>query len=255
MQGLKDKIFVFAGAGGLATATAKFLGAGGAKIVVSDIVEASAQHTVQAAKDAGGDGVAIAVDISDEDQVKSQMDLAIAHYGRIDGLLNIAANIHPDQVALDTNVIDIDLAAWQRTIDVNLTGYLLTLKHALPHMIAAGGGSVINTISDAVYGGLEDKVAYQVTKAGVSAMTRHLARKYGRNGIRANSVSPGLVLTEATKLNLPPEFRDRIATSTPAARHGEPEDVGAAMAFLLSDLSAWITGQVLCVDGGVVMRP
>lgn len=255
MEGLKDKVIVFAGAGGIATATAKFLGAGGAKVVVSDVVAASAEHTVRVARDAGGEGVAITVDISDEDQVKSQIDLAISEYGRIDGLLNVAANIHPDEVARDTNVVDIDLAAWQRTIDVNLTGYLLTLKHAFPHMIAGGGGSVVNTISDAVYAGMADKVAYQVTKAGVSAMTRHIARKYGKDGIRANSVAPGLVLTEATKLNLPHEYRDMILATTPAARHGEPGDLGAAMAFLLSDLSEWITGQVLCVDGGAVMRP
>jgi NAD(P)-dependent dehydrogenase (short-subunit alcohol dehydrogenase family) len=255
VEGLKDKVIVFAGAGGLATATAKFLGAGGAKLVVGDVVQAAAEDTVQTAKDAGGDGVALTVDISDENEVKRQIDLAISHYGRIDGLLNVAANIHPDEVARDTTVVDIDLKAWQRTIDVNLTGYLLTLKHALPHMIATGGGSVVNTISDAVYAGMEDKVAYQVTKAGVSAMTRHIARKYGKDGIRANSLAPGLVLTEATKLNLPEEYRDVIAASTPAARHGEPADVGAAMAFLFSDLSSWITGQVLCVDGGATMRP
>src|SRR5206468_518134 len=107
---------------------------------------------------------------------------------------NVAANIHPDEVARDTNVVEIDLADWQRNIDVNLTGYLLTLRHALPHMIAAGGGSVVNTISDGMYGGMEDKVAYQTTKAGISAMTRHVARKYGKAGIRANCLSPGLVL-------------------------------------------------------------
>jgi NAD(P)-dependent dehydrogenase (short-subunit alcohol dehydrogenase family) len=255
VEGLKDKVIVFAGAGGLATATAKFLGAGGAKLVVGDVVQAAADDTVQTAKDAGGDGVALTVDISDENEVKRQIDLAISHYGRIDGLLNVAANIHPDEVARDTTVVDIDLKAWQRTIDVNLTGYLLTLKHALPHMIATGGGSVVNTISDAVYAGMEDKVAYQVTKAGVSAMTRHIARRYGKDGIRANSLAPGLVLTEATKLNLPEEYRDAIAASTPAARHGKPADIGAAMAFLFSDLSSWITGQVLCVDGGATMRP
>lgn len=255
MEGLKDKVIVFAGAGGIATATAKFLGAGGASVVVSDVVAASAERTVQAARDAGGDGVAISVDISDEDQVRAQIELAIGTYGRIDGLFNVAANIHPDEVARDTDVVDIDLAAWQRTIDVNLTGYLLTAKHAIPHMVAGGGGSVVNTISDAVYGGMADKVAYQVTKAGVSAMTRHLARRYGKAKIRANSVSPGLVLTEQTKLNLPDEYRDVILAQTPSHRHGKPEDLGATIAFLFSDLSEWITGQALCVDGGAIMRP
>ena len=254
MEGLKGKVVVFAGAGGLATATARFLGAGGATVVVSDVVEASAEATLQAAVEAGGDGVAMAVDISDEGQVKSQIDRAVREYGRIDGLFNVAANIHPDEVAKDTNAVDIDLAAWQHTIDVNLTGYLLTLKHTLPHMIAGGGGSVVNTLSGAVYAGMADKVAYSVTKAGVGALTRHVARKYGKDGVRANSVAPGLVMTEATKLNLPEDFRDMILTTTPAPRHGRPEDIGATVAFLLSDLGEWITGQVLCVDGGTTMR-
>ncbi|GAA1962752.1 SDR family NAD(P)-dependent oxidoreductase [Kitasatospora viridis] len=255
MDGLKDKVIVFAGAGGLAAATAGYLGAGGAKLIVGDISEAAAERTVQVAREAGGEGLAIALDISNEDQVKRQIDLAVKEYGRIDGLFNVAANIHPDEVARDTNVIDIELSAWQRTIDVNLTGYLLTLKHALPHMIAGGGGSVVNTLSGAVYAGMPDKVAYSVTKAGIGALIRHVARRYGKDGVRSNGVAPGLVLTEATKLNLPEEFRDMILTGTPSPRHGKPEDIGATVAFLLSDLSEWVNGQVLCVDGGTSMRP
>ncbi|MEV4009860.1 SDR family NAD(P)-dependent oxidoreductase [Nonomuraea angiospora] len=255
MEGLKGKVIVFAGAGGIATATAQLLGAGGAKLIVGDISEESAEDTVQAAVDAGGEGVATAADISNEEQVKRQIDLAVKEYGRIDGLFNVAANIHPDEVARDTNVVDIDLAAWQRTMDVNLTGYLLTLKHAIPHMVATGGGSVVNAISNAAYAGMEDKIAYSVTKAGIGALTRHIARKYGKSGIRANSVSPGLVLTEQTKLNLPEEYRDIILAGTPAPRHGKASDIGAMVAFLLSDLSEWITGQAICVDGGTTMRP
>ncbi|MBY8862297.1 SDR family oxidoreductase [Nocardia sp. CA2R105] len=254
MEGLNEKVIVFAGAGGLAAATAKFLGAGGATIVVGDISEESAERSLRAAQDAGGEGIAMAVDIADEEQVKSQIDLTMNKYGRIDGLFNVAANIHPDEVARDTDVVDIDLAAWQRTIDVNLTGYLLTLKHALPHMIAAGGGSVVNTISDAVYAGMPDKVAYSVTKSGITALTRHVARRFGKEGVRANSVAPGLVLTEATKLNLPQDFRDMILETTPASRHGVPEDIGATVAFLFSGMSEWITGQVFNVDGGTTMR-
>ncbi|MBL7501054.1 SDR family oxidoreductase [Frankia sp. CNm7] len=254
MEGLKDKVIIFAGGGGLATAAAKFLGAGGATVVVGDVVEASAESVVRAAKDAGGNGIAVVVDISDESQVKRQVDLAVGEYGRIDGLFNVAANVHPDEVRRDTNVIDIDLAAWQRTLDVNLTGYLLTLRHTLPHMIATGGGSVVNTMSGAAFGGMADKVAYSATKAGIGALTRHVASRYGKEGIRANGVAPGLVLTEMAKLSLPEDFRDAILAVTPARRHGEPDDIGALVAFLLSDLSEWVNGQTFSVDGGVTMR-
>jgi NAD(P)-dependent dehydrogenase (short-subunit alcohol dehydrogenase family) len=254
VEGLTDKVVVFAGAGEIACATAEVLGGGGAKVIVGDVVEQSAQRAVHAARDAGGDGVALVADIADEEQVKNLIDTAINRYGRIDGLFNVAANISPDEVARDTNVVDIKLEAWQRTIDVNLTGYLLTLRYALPQMIAGGGGSVVNTISDGIYGGMEDKVAYQSTKAAVSAMTRHVARKYGKAGVRANSLSPGLVLTDAARGNLNDEFRDAILAMTPAPRLGTPADVAATAAFLFSDLSEWITGQVLCVDGGMTMR-
>ncbi|WP_437384115.1 SDR family NAD(P)-dependent oxidoreductase [Plantibacter flavus] len=254
MEGLSGKVIVFAGAGGIATATASLLGAGGATVVVSDVVLSSAEHTVQACKDAGGDGIATVADISDETQVKALVDLAIGTYGRIDGLFNVAANIGPEDVAQDTNVVDIDVAAWQRALDVNLTGYMLTSKHVVPHIIAAGGGSVVNTISDAVYAGMEVNVAYQATKAGISAMTRHIARKYGKDRVRANSVAPGLVLTEQTKRTMPEGYADIILSTTPSWRHGEPRDLGAMVAFLLSDHAEWVTGQVINVDGGVVMR-
>ena len=255
MEGLKDKVIVFAGAGGIATATARYLGAGGAKAVVGDVVLASAERAARACADSGGEGVTAVTDISDEEQVKSLIQLALSTYGRIDGLFNVAANISPEEVARDTNVVDIELDAWQRTLDVNLTGYMLACKHAIPHMIAAGGGAVVNTISDAVYAGMETNVAYQATKAGVSAMTRHIARKYGKQRVRANSVAPGLVLTEMTKLNLPQDYQDMILQTTPSFRHGEPADLGAMSAFLLSDLAEWVTGQAICVDGGVTMRP
>ena len=202
MEGLKDKVIVFAGAGGIATATAKYLGQGGAKVVAGDVVLASAERAALTCGEAGGDGVAVVTDISDEEQVKNLVELALSTYGRIDGLFNVAANLSPQEVARDTNVVDIELAAWRRTLDVNLTGYLLTCKHTIPHIIAAGGGSVVNTISAAVYGGMPVNVAYQATKAGVGALTRHIARKYGRQRVRANSVSPGLVLTEQLKGHL-----------------------------------------------------
>lgn len=255
MEGLTDKVIVFAGAGGIATATAARLGSGGAKVVVGDVSLGSAERAARVAADAGGEGIATTLDIADEAQVRDLVNLAIEHFGRIDGLFNVAANIDPTQVDKDTNVVDIDLAAWQRTLDVNLTGYLLTMRYAIPHLIASGGGSIVNTSSEAVYAGMEDKVAYAATKAGVTALTRHAARKYGKDGVRVNAVSPGLVLTAQTEANLPEQFRDSILASTPSPRNGRPDDIGAITAFLFSDLAEWVTGQVISVNGGTTMRP
>ncbi|RKD90874.1 SDR family NAD(P)-dependent oxidoreductase [Mangrovibacterium diazotrophicum] len=253
MEGLNDKVIVFAGAGGIADGTAKFLGAGGAKIVVGDIVKENAERCVQIVKDAGGDGIAAALDIADEEQVKNLIDLAIAKFGKINGLFNVAANIHPQEVAKDTNPVDIDLDVWQRNIDINLTGYMLTSKYAIPHILKAGGGSIVNTISDAVYAGMPDKLTYSVTKAGIGALTRNIAARFGKQGIRCNAVSPGLVLTEAGLQNSG-HLVEMVLQMMPAPRVGKPEDMGSMVSFLLSDLSEWITGQTICVDGGAVMR-
>jgi NAD(P)-dependent dehydrogenase (short-subunit alcohol dehydrogenase family) len=141
MEGLKGKVIVFAGAGGIATATARHLGAGGAKVVVGDVLLASAELAARTCGDAGGEGVATVADISDEEQVKNLIELALSSYGRIDGLFNVAANLSPEEVARDTTVVDIELDAWQRNLAVNLTGYLLTCKHAIPRIIEAGGGA------------------------------------------------------------------------------------------------------------------
>lgn len=253
MEGLKNKVYVFAGAGGIADGVAQFLGAGGAKIVVGDIVLANAQRCVDVIKAAGGDGVATTLDISNEEDVKNLISLAVNTYGKINGLFNVAANINPEEVAKDTNPVDIDLQDWQRNIDINLTGYMLTSKYTIPHILEAGGGSIVNTVSDALYAGMPDKVTYSVTKAGIGALTRNVASRYGKQGIRCNAVSPGLVLTESGLKNSG-HLVDMVLQMMPAPRVGKPEDMGSFVAFLLSDMSEWVTGQTICVDGGAVMR-
>ena len=253
MEGLKGKVIVIAGAGGISDGTAKFLGQNGVCLVVGDILKENADRCVNVAKEVGGDGVSTKMDISKPDDVKKLMNLAIETYGKINGLFNVAANINPDEVAKDTNPVDIDLIDWQRNIDVNLTGYLLTSKYAIPHILKSGGGSIVNTISDAVYAGMHDKVAYSVTKAGIGALTRNIAARFGKQGIRCNAVSPGLVLTESGIKNSG-HLVEMVLQMIPAPRVGKPEDMASIVAFLLSDLSEWITGQTICIDGGAIMR-
>ncbi len=253
MEGLRDKVIVFAGAGEIADGVAKFLGAGGAKIVVGDIIKENAERCVKCIKEAGGDGIATRTDISSQEQVKDLIDLAIREYGKINGLFNVAANINPAEVAKDTNPVDIDLKDWQRNIDINLTGFMLTSKYAIPHILEVGGGSIVNTVSDALYAGMPDKVTYAVTKAGIGAMTRNVASRFGKQGIRCNAVSPGLVMTESGLQNSE-QIVGMVLQMIPAPRVGKPEDMGSIVAFLLSDMSEWITGQSICVDGGAVMR-
>ena len=253
MEGLKGKVIVIAGAGGISDGVAKFLALNGAKLVVGDIFKENADRCVNVAKDAGGEGVALKMDISNPEDVKKLVNLAIESYGKINGLFNVAANISPEEVAKDTNPVDIDLEVWQRNIDINLTGFLLTSKYAIPHILKEGGGAIVNTISDAVYAGMPDKVAYSVTKAGIGALTRNVASRYGKQGIRCNAVSPGLVLTESGLQNSG-HLVDMVLQMMPAPRVGKPDDIASIVAFLLSDLSEWITGQTICVDGGAIMR-
>lgn len=253
MEGLKNKVYVFAGAGGIADGVAQFLGTEGAKIVVGDIVLSNAQRCVDVIKKSGGDGIATTMDISNEEQVKNLISLGVNTYGKINGLFNVAANINPEEVAKDTNPLDIDIHDWQKNIDINLTGYLLTTKYTLPHILEAGGGSIVNTISDAVYAAMPDKLTYSVTKAGIGALTRNVASRFGKQGVRCNAVSPGLVLTESGLKNSG-HLVEMVLQMMPAPRIGKPEDMGAMVAFLLSDISEWITGQTICVDGGAVMR-
>jgi NAD(P)-dependent dehydrogenase (short-subunit alcohol dehydrogenase family) len=253
MEGLSGKVVVFGGAGGIADGVARVLGAGGATVVVGDVALPSAERAVGIATDAGGAGVAARLDLRDESSVAALVDLAVSTYGRVDGLFNVAANIGPSVSEPDTDVVDIAVSAWQRTVDVNLTGYMLMCKHAIPHMLERGG-SIVNTISGAAYSGDATRVAYQSTKAGITALTRHVAGRFGKARVRANCVAPGMVLTEVMKSGIPQAVQDEQLAALPSWRLGEPADLGAATAFLLSDLGEWITGQVLSVDGGATMR-
>jgi len=148
------------------------------------------------------------------------------------------------------DVTSVPLDVWQHTIDVTLTGYMYGIRHALPIMIEQGAGSIVNTMSSAVWAGEAERVAYQAAKSGLVGLTRHTATVGGKRGVRANLLSPGVILTGAALATTTEEWRAEILATVRSPRLGEPDDIAAMVAFLFSDDGTYVNGQSLLVDGG-----
>lgn len=157
-------------------------------------------------------------------------------------------------VQKDSNVVDIDLAIWDRTVAVNLRGHMLVSRHAIPRLLERGGGAIVYTSSIASFTGEPQRPAYAVTKAGINALARHVASRWGTEGIRANAITPGLILTREIRDGAPPDMLSAMLARTRSTRHGEARDVSSMVAYLLSAEGSWINGQVVNVDGGTVLR-
>jgi NAD(P)-dependent dehydrogenase (short-subunit alcohol dehydrogenase family) len=246
MQRLQDRVVVVTGAGsGLGLASVRRLAAEGARIVAVDIDEATG---AAAAKETGGEFVA--ADVADEDQVRELYDGVARRYGRIDVAFN-NAGISP---ADDDSILTTGLDAWRRVQDVNLTSVYLCCKYVLPHMLAAGRGSIINTASFvAVIGSATSQISYTASKGGVLALSRELGVQFARNGIRVNALCPGPINTPLLQqlFAADPERAARRLVHVPIGRFGEPEEIAAAVAFLASDDSSFITASQFLVDGGI----
>jgi NAD(P)-dependent dehydrogenase (short-subunit alcohol dehydrogenase family) len=137
---------------------------------------------------------------------------------------------------------------------VDLTGFFYTARHALPHLLEAGGGSIVVTSSAAAFAGGSTRPAYSTSKAGLGALVRHIASRWGRQGIRCNAVAPGLVLSDELRPKVPAERQEAYLASQLLGRLGEPRDIAAMVTFLFSKPAEWITGQIIGVDGGMVLR-
>jgi len=253
MRGLDGKVAVIAGGGGIGTATAQRLASEGCNVVIGDVIIGPAQEAA-AAITAAGAGACIAhqFDAADDASVKALVDAAIARFGRLDFMHANAA----DLVAIrsDTDALTIDLDVYDRTIAVNQRGYLSCTRHALPHLIA-NRGAIVYTSSSAAHMGEPERVAYAMTKAAANALMRHVASRWGKEGVRANSICPGMVLTAQIKEHIPQDFVDRVLQVHRSWRLGESEDIAAMVTMLFSNDGEWITGQVIAVDGGASIRP
>lgn len=256
MRGLSDKVVVVAGGGsGIGAATARRLGAEGAAVVVGDLQGDNANAVASEVRDAGGRAIAVQFDISDDASVAALVAAAVGEYGAVDAMHANAADLSPDTIGRDTNALDVPLDVFDHTLAVNLRGHLLCTRHALPHLLERGGGALVYTSSAAGHIGEPERPSYAASKAGINSLVRHVASHWGRQGIRANSIAPGLVVTPAMDTSLAPEFRDFALRVGRSPRLGRPDDIAGMVAFLVSDDGEWVNGQVLSVDGGASMRP
>ena len=246
MQRLQDRVAVITGAGsGIGLASAKRMAAEGAHIVAVDIDERAGK----AAADETG-GQFIAADVGSETDVRRLFDDVAAEFGRIDIAFNNAGISPTDDDSILTTGIDV----WRRVQEVNLTSVYLCCKYVIPHMQRQGKGSIINTASFvAVLGAATSQISYTASKGGVLAMSRELGVQFAREGIRVNALCPGPVNTPLLRelFAKDPERAARRLVHVPMGRFAEPEEIAAAVAFLASDDSSFITASQFLVDGGI----
>jgi NAD(P)-dependent dehydrogenase (short-subunit alcohol dehydrogenase family) len=241
---------VTGGASGIGLACALALAAEGAAVVVADIAEDGARVVAEQIKAAGGRAHAVRVDLADPTLIRAMIDTCVAEFGRLDFLHNNAAATQLAAVG-DSGVADMDLAVWERTLQVNLTGTMLATQIALPHLIASGDGRIVNMSSGASLRGDLGHTAYAVSKGGINTLTQYTAAQYGKVGIRCNAIAPGLVVTPASSGNFAGPLGDLMLRHHLTPRLGNPEDIAAMVVFLCSPGGGFITGQVLNVDGGL----
>jgi NAD(P)-dependent dehydrogenase (short-subunit alcohol dehydrogenase family) len=232
------------GGSGIGRATARRMTAEGALVAVID-VNADAAHEV--AGETGGS--AHVADVTDADGLRSAVDAAATAMGGITIMFNNAG------VGNQSPLHEWAPEEWDRMLAVNLTGVYLGFRAAIPHIRAAGGGSIVSTASISGTRPAAGEAPYAAAKAGVAAITASAALEYGP-GIRVNSVSPGMILTALTEplLQFLPHERARFERTTPLGRIGEPEDIADVVVFLCSDLARFITGQNIVVDGGMTLH-
>lgn len=242
---------VTGGAGSIGRATAQRLAAEGAAVTVADL-DADAATTVAAGiTESGGAARGQAVDVSDPNAVEQMVADTVAAFGRLDVLHNNAAAIALNGV--DQDLVTMDLDTWRTILDVNLTGPMLGCRFAIPAMVEHGGGVIVNTASVAAFYGSTTLAAYGTSKAGLVALTRYVATAYADRNIRCNAVAPGVVVAKDAQDALGGPMGDTLRRYTEShlvGRLGYPEEIAAAVAYLASDEAAFVTGEVLRVDGG-----
>jgi NAD(P)-dependent dehydrogenase (short-subunit alcohol dehydrogenase family) len=247
---LDGKVCLITGSGGgLGRAAALLFAGEGGRIAVNDVDEAAGQETVSLVEAAGGEAAFFPADVADDDSVRGLFDGAVERFGRLDVSYHNAGIMHPEDVGPEDTSLDV----WQRTIDINLNGVFLCCRHGIPKLRDSGGGSIVNVASFvALMGAANPQISYTASKGGVLSLTREVAVQYARQGIRANALCPGPVRTPLLEPMLrDDERRENRLNHIPLNRFAEPDDIAKAALFLASDLSSYVTGTALVVDGGI----
>ena len=251
MGRLDGKVAVITGAGsGIARAAASIFTREGAQVVVAEI---NPELGAAAALEAGNNALFVPTDVTDEDSVKDTMARAVEYFGGLHILFNCAGG----SVIEDARVTDVDMAVWERTIPLDLKGPFLCSRFGIPHLIASGGGSVVNVSSVVALRGNHPAHVYSAAKGGLISFTRSLAGAYADEGVRANVICPGLIKTDRVKARYvarkPSEDRKGTVGTFESYPFGvgEPEDIANIALFLVSDESRMVNGAVIPAEGGI----
>jgi NAD(P)-dependent dehydrogenase (short-subunit alcohol dehydrogenase family) len=238
-------------ASGIGRATVLRLAAEGASVAVVDLDGTGAGQVVAEIEDAGGQAVAVTADVRTEAAVADAVASTTGRFGRLDILHNNAAILAPALFNRDADLVGMDASVWDTTLEVNLRGVMFGCKHALPVMLDQGSGTIVNTSSASAIAGETLRPAYSASKAAIIALTRSVATIYGRQGIRCNTILPGVIVSAENQVRMSPRMVDIWEGNCLVPRLGRPEDVAAVVAFLASDDAAYVTGQALLIDGGM----
>ena len=244
---LKDQVAIITGgARGIGKSIADKFAENGATLVIVDVNEEVAQQTAEEYKGKGLKAMALKVDVSSPEDVDNMVKKVVAEFGRVDVLVNNAG------VTRDNLMLRMSESDWDLVLNINLKGVFLCTKAVIRPMSKARSGKIINIASIVGQMGNPGQANYSASKGGVIALTKTTAKEYAKKGIRCNTVAPGYINTEMTKV-LSDAAKEAMLSTIPMQEMGEPEDIANAALFLASDLSGYITGQVLGVNGGMYM--
>jgi 3-oxoacyl-[acyl-carrier protein] reductase len=254
--GLQNKVMVVTGGGaGIGAATAVRLAEDGCRVAIWDINEPASSSVLEDLESRPAEGMFCRVDVTDASSVEAGVSQVISRWGRLDILINNAGILRDAQLVKWKDGIAVETLSpdsFDAVMDVNLRGVFLCTRAAVPHMIAARAGVVLNASSVVGIYGNFGQTSYAAAKAGVINMTRTWARELGKYNIRVNAVAPGFISTEMIG-EMPEKVLQSMVSHTPLGRMGEPDDIAEAYAWLASDRARFVTGAVLSVDGGLVV--